>query len=190
MKRKLLAAILGIAGSVACSYGQGSFFFSTYATAGATYGPVHWTANAANAPAGMAGAVVTGGSNILANLVYSFTAGSLITVDTGANQHLVVIPGYGDGYIDDASPIVLPGTYPNSSGAGPAISMTINLSGTYNGTPVTGSLTWTEPGFTAAPGALFAAYPGGLTASLVPEPTSMTLLGLGSAALLIFRRRK
>jgi hypothetical protein len=138
----------------------------------------------------MAGQVVTGGSSIVANLVYSFTGtAGFQTVDTGLAVPLSVIPGYGDGYIDYANALNLPSTYPNTSGAGPAISMTINLSGSYNGQAVSGSLTWTEPGFTAAPGALFAAYPGTLVAT-VPEPTSMALLGLGSAALLIFRRRK
>jgi hypothetical protein len=190
MKRKLLAALLGIAGSVACSYGQGSFYFSTYAVAAtSTYGPVHWSSNPALAPAGLAGQPITGGSNIVADLVYSFNNGGLIVVDTGANTPLTPIAGYTGNYIDYGNPIILPGTYPNTSGAGPAISMTINLSGTYLGQQVTGTLTWTEPGFTAAPGQSFAAYPGTLTAS-VPEPASMALLGLGAASMLIFRKRK
>lgn len=40
------------------------------------------------------------------------------------------------------------------------------------------------------PDAMADIFPGGLTLTAVPEPTSMALAGLGAAALLIFRRRK
>lgn len=196
MKRTLLATILGIAGSVACSYGQGTFVFSTYYVGGASvYGPVVWTSNAALAPAGQAGLPVSGGTSVTGDLVYSYNNGGLQTIDVGPIASLKVLGGQ-DGYLDAANPINLPpaanpGGYPNASGAGPAITMTINMGGTFNGLPVTGTLTWVETaGFTQAPAQYFQSYPGGLTLSLVPEPSSMALLGLGSAALMIFRKRR
>jgi hypothetical protein len=196
MKRKLLAAILGIAGSVACSYGQGTFLFSTYYVGGASaYGPVIWASGAGQAPAGMAGLPVAGGSSVTGSLTYSYNNGGTQTVNTGPVASLVTLAGQ-DGYLDDPSPINLPaaanpGGYPNGSGAGPAITMTINLGGTFNGSLVTGTLSWVEAaGFTQAPAQQFLSYPGGLTLAIVPEPSTMALLGLGSAALLIFRKRK
>jgi hypothetical protein len=193
MKRTLLATLLGIAASVASSYGAGSFYFSTYlATPAILDGPVHWSMNSASAPPGMAGQIVVGGSNIVADLVYSYTSygGSPATVDTGLATPLQVEPVRGDGWINYATPIILPSTYPNSEGPGPAVTMTINLSGNYLGTPVTGSVTWTEYEFTAAPGQYFSDYPGQLRASLIPEPGEVSLLGLSAGSLLIFRKRK
>jgi hypothetical protein len=179
MKRTLLLAILGIAASVASSYGQGSFFFSIYAVAAtSTYAPVRW----------MNGQPVVGGSNIVANLVYSFTGtAGFQTVNTGLAVPLSVIPGYGDGWIDYGTALNLPSTYPNSGGPGPALTMSIFLSGTYLGFGVSAETTWIEPGFTQAPGQLFQAYPGNLT--IGPEPGTLSLLGLGAGSLLLLRKR-
>ena len=196
MKRALLAAILGIAGSVVCSYGAGSFFFSTYQVLGASVpGPVRWGFLVPSA--GLEGTPIVGGSNLVADLVYSFTGLSgLVTIDTGLAIPLSVVNGQ-DGYINDETPVELPDSYPNISGAGPAITMTINLSGTltinlsgaYQVTPIEGSLTWVEPGFVAAPGQSFQQYPGTLVLNWIPEPGIMALLGLGVASLVAFRRR-
>jgi hypothetical protein len=54
--------------------------------------------------------------------------------------------------------------------------MTIVGSGRYNGTPIaTQSQTWTEPGFTDAPGQGCFAYPGPLIINAAPEPPTPTL---------------
>jgi len=195
MKRAIVASILGIAGSVACSYGAGSFYFSTYQVAATSqYGVVRWSTDPGLAPSGLGGLPVIGGSNVVADLVYSFTGLSgLVTIDTGLAIPLSVVNGQ-DGYINDETPVELPDSYPNISGAGPAITMTINLSGTYQGAPVVATSTWVETGgFTVAPGQEFACFPGSFGPVLImgpgPEPGIMALLGLGAASLLIFRKR-
>lgn len=191
MKKALIASILGIAVSVASSYGQGYIVMENYYNGGVDpSSAVYSTISFGGQPVGAnwsaellfrIGAnpfVVVAGS---ATHFYpgSTTGGSPLTdgagLFLGANQ---VIPGYVSGSVDFMLQV-------------------------FNGTDfATSSLKGTSPIFTInglqtnpllpANDLINQGAGGGLQPLniVVPEPTTLALAGLGSAALLIFRRRK
>jgi len=182
MKRALIASVLGIAASVASSYGQASFFFNTY-LAQPGYSPIHWVGGALD------GTIPADGT-VFGDLVWSYGS---TTADAGLAIPTSTIGTYGPGWL--AGPSLATA---NNWVATQNITFTIEVwaGGTSFGSAqntATGSLTWVEPAsnFVAGgPPVVFSAYPGGLTISPVPEPATMALAGLGAAALLIARRRQ
>jgi len=92
-------------------------------------------------------------------------------------------------------PVWVPGTpaYGNYYGASQEFQFILGTStftypAMYNQGTVQGTGNW-APGTQDMSGT-FAGFQGAIAVSPVPEPTSMALLGLGTAAMLIFRRRK
>jgi len=190
MKRALIASILGVAASVASSYGQGTIIFGTYISS-AVQSPITWAAS------GHSGAV-TAADGFTATLYYGLGSG------LGFSQ-LSPIAGSGTlvgqllaGCIT-GGPIV---TMPNWT-SGPVtfgISV-VNAAGTYGTANLIGGTvaTWTEPASSIAGAGLPSGY---FTASLIstalptinvvalPEPGTMAFAGLGAAALLALRRRQ
>lgn len=187
MKRALLTAILGIAASVATTYGQGHVIFSTYV--GAVYQPIRYSN-----PVGLGHtAGETAGAGFNAQLYYglgaglSFAAlspvpGSITPVGTSVAGYVTgnntVIPNYVSGPI----------TFAIVAFNGPSWG---NAANTFE-TALNQVLTWTETSInsTALPTDVFQQNVPAITVSLVPEPSTFALAGLGSAAMLIFRRRK
>ena len=199
MKRALIASILGLATSVASSYGQASYAFDTYSAASSLVNPkqgqVQWSSTASLAPVGRNGQNV---STILdsfhADLLWAVgaTSGDLgLSVPTSIHNLI-------DGWIVDPSTVSFDPAY-----AGGAINFTIEVwqgasyaAASQAGSGLgSGSSTWTEPGMTPAGSpVLFAAEPtGAILVALspsVPEPTTLALAGLGAAGLLMFRKRQ
>jgi hypothetical protein len=194
MKRKLVAAILGIAASlslVGSAHAQGHVLFATYnytTDAKVTYGP------------GAGGTVGAGVNNsFTADLFYflgttsvpASTSGSDMSlpagwVNTGVTAPLSATPGYFNG------PVVNIATYTS----GP-ISFVIAA---YNGTGISSATTtaqahgaaFTVPSIaTGQSGASdFGPTAQGFSVLPVPEPSVFALSGLGAAALMLIRRKK
>jgi PEP-CTERM motif len=206
MKRKALAAVLGLAGLVGLatsSYGQGNIYFNTYASS--PYYPIVYGSVAQGVDASLAG---TGaGVNVDAELGYfigtsssasDFTLlpSSIMPVSSATeppngvgspisgyvNGGIFTIPGYSAGPISfEILAWVASGT-----GAG---------GGTFATSGYNGSLIWTEPSIASgqSPAGYFTAMPGDVTmlpTSPVPEPSTWALAGLGALAFLAFRRKK
>jgi hypothetical protein len=171
MKKALIASILGVAASAMTSFGQGHISFDNYVTFGSTGSPTHL--NTAGNPL-----VPVGGS---VQLWYQLgvaadpaSTGTLLGTTTFGSG------GTGPGYFNAGTPDVLNyisgsisfayvATSPGYAGK----STTLTLSSI-----ATGAAPPTEldiPAFSLDP---------------IPEPSTFALAGLGSAALLIFRRRK
>jgi hypothetical protein len=184
MKRALIASILGMAASVVSSYGQAQYFFDTYQAAGATpAGSLQWTSVQAFAPAGRAGAQVLVSDGFVADLLWH-DLGNGLSGDLGLAVPTTNLGGV-DGYI--AGPNV--SFDPTWTGA--ALTLTINVVST-GPLAASGSLSWTELAQTA--GAGYEAFQNmpqvPIIVTGVPEPTTMALLGLGAAGLLIIRKRQ
>jgi hypothetical protein len=196
MKRALIASILGLAASVASSYGQAAYFFDTYLGAGspAVAGQVGWTSTTALAPAGRAGSLVTLADAFHADLLWAVgaTTGDLGLLNT------VPVSGGVLGYIQDPTSVTFDPSYTTG-----AISVTIQIwqGASYAAASQAGSglgfgsVSWVEPGTTGGfPPIPFAAEPAGITSvslsAVVPEPTTLALAGLGAAGMLLFRKRQ
>lgn len=188
MKKALLASILGVVASVATTFGQGQVYFNNYANNGYAGAPVKYGANSG----GTIDSSVAGGFN--SQLAYVFGT----VADVAGN--------------DDISGFTLLGTIlPNLGGtglpgmtAGPIVTIPGYLSGpitfqwlAFNGADYAGSdvrghsAAFTLPSI--ATGQTLPGYLDGMASfavSQVPEPSTFALAGLGSAAMLIFRRRK
>jgi hypothetical protein len=197
MKRALIGTILGLAASVASSYGQATYLFDTYLPLAEPTGPSGQIMWGAVAPDSLAGTLSSSDQNLVANLLWQIGTASGI-----ANTSPVQVDQYG--LITDAySPNAGVGTTEVSFApgyAGAAITFTIQVWQT--GVGITGfadavykgSETFTDPGIT--PGSGYSKFDpstfpdASITVTGVPEPTTMALLGLGVAGLLIIRKRQ
>jgi len=191
MKKALIASILGIAASVATSYGQGYIVMESYYNDGVN--PAHFSAIQAQGLGYL-------GANWSAQLLYSiggnpfqlaagsqqsFYPGSQTGVGdpltTGAGIFIgpnVTIPGYVSGSVSFIVQVFNGATYASSSIKGDSLAFSIASLQTNPLLPA-GDLINNNAG-------------GGLQPFTVPvpEPSTFALAGLGSAAMLIFRRRK
>jgi hypothetical protein len=216
MKRKVIASVLGIIGSVAMvasSFGQGSVVFANYTTASGS-GP---TADpGVNAPVTFGTTINTGGINATAgNRIGSeFTAALLYSLNGGSTFSLLTQaqagdPGYPTAFLGvDGQNATAAGYF-----QGPGVTIPGYSSGpitfivqAYNGSSYSaGNTTWNgqSAAFTLNSIATGLNPPsdfgqvggtGGFLQSFavnpVPEPTVFALAGLGAAALMIVRRKK
>jgi hypothetical protein len=193
MKRALIATILGLAASVASSYGQASYVFDTYfgiAAVGAapSAGVVQWTTTASLAPAGQAGVPVLDAAGFKGDLLWSVASGP----GAGSGDLGLAIPVTG-GYIQQQTIVNFDPTY---TVAGIPITFTIEAfnGASYATSTAYGSLVWTDaagevPGTGAKAFALTLPIVVSQAAA-VPEPTTLALAGLGAAGLLMFRKRQ
>lgn len=204
MKRTLVASILGAVASlatVASSYGQGQVVFNTYV--GTVYQPIKYTSDSTKlfvTDAGLAGTTVD--NQFSAELYYALGSGftslsqltalpasiSLVNNAGAANTRgfvlgsAVDIPGYVSG------PVTFAIVAWKSSGAHSENGYNVDPLNAYQGA----SGLWTESSIAASPSPadFFQVNLPALAVSAVPEPSMLALGGLGSAALLMFRRRK
>jgi hypothetical protein len=192
MKRKLLMAVLGFAFAPAV-FGQGHILISNYIAP--PYNQVYY-ANVPPTPAAPNGPAVTQTSVIL-TVWYgegNITDPSLLVqgVNFAVNPSLVFDPGHGHGpggyYF---SPAVLLPTWQ----AGDTFTFQVRASGTSPYGPVdtllSRSVLWTESsaiGNISLP-ANANTFSAGVPVHIVPEPSSLTMIGLSVASFLVFRRR-
>jgi len=189
MKKSLLAAILGVAVVAPTAFGQGHIIVSNYAVP--PYNQVFW-----NPTTPTVGGQAVSQPSVTLTLYYGLgvisdasllTAGQTFTVDQSGDSTLYN-PGAGHGAGGYFSLI---GEVPTWSAG--VVTFQIRASGnTAFGavdTASSRSVLWQETlGPSASP-----ANPGTFSPGLmvtVPEPSTFALAGLGSAAMLIFRRRK
>lgn len=185
MKRVLISSILGLAATVATTYGQANFSYDTYnASNGAPQYQVQWSGSLAP---------VADSELFKADLVWSFgtVSGSIIgtpvkhTPDTtlGWIQGGFISLGTSASYATGTPLSMTLDIYQGASYAAALASTTLGH----------GQINWTEPGvgsgespltFTGMPDTAFF-----VTVSSVPEPTTIALAGLGMAALFVARRR-
>jgi len=199
MKRKIIASLLGVAGSLAMvvsSHGQGSVNFANYASdvnAPVTFGQ---TANV-NGVNGISGGLV--GSEFTAALMYSLDGGATYTLLTTLASGN---PGYPSAFsgVDNGSAAIGSGYFV----ASPA---TVTIPG-YSSGPVSfivqayhgasyaaGDWKGQSAAFTVPSIATGLTTPGDLVGMqafvvTVPEPSIFALAGLGAAGLMAFRRKK
>lgn len=180
MKKVIVAAILGL--TAVSSYGQGTIIFDNYSQG--TYNQVVWGAGGPGAPG-------TAVSQVPVSIQLYFAEG------TGFSDIAQLTAGV-TGAID------ITRTFDGAAGAGGWFSGATQTLPTWaSGDTFTFAVVVTQPGMTGtsafwtessaihAPAASqtgFLNFPG-LTV-VVPEPSTFALAGLGSAAMLIFRRRK
>jgi len=198
MKRKIIASLLGIAGSialVASSHAQGSVNFANYASdvnAPVTFGQTQ----SGNGVTGVNGGSV--GSEFTAALMYSLNGGSTYTLldqasaaagtsyptaflgadnggaGTGAGYFVgptVTIPGYTSGAVSFIVQAYHGASYAAADWKGQSASFVVPSLATGLATP--GDLVG-MPAFVVT----------------VPEPSVFALAGLGAASLMAFRRKK
>jgi len=191
MKRIVIASIIGIAASVASSYAQGVIGFDNYASANTT--PVKY---GSPAPAGFSAGDLVGDANIVIGL-YAGANGSSTSALTLLATTFILPP---NGVYEGPNAIIPASIWPS---AGTIVEFQVRGwetvgalagGGTYGTSQLQGaSATWTEnAAITGSANAAnpFANGPMPLVLSVVPEPTTMALVGLGMASMLIFRRRQ
>jgi hypothetical protein len=197
MKRSILIGVLGV-GSAVAAYGQGAVNFSNYyggstQTTGVIYG---------NGPAAGEGA----GSEISVELYYGASTDTLISELTALASSITVVgtdapqgPSAlgsvtGSGYFAAGSVVV-----PSIGGTavpGGTYAFAIKAFGTYDSVSYAGASGIFEGTTAAAENSPVPNLPTGLlegnilVSSVVPEPTTLALGGLGLAGLLIARRKK
>jgi hypothetical protein len=204
MKKVLVASILGMALSVASSYGQGYVIMQNYDYVGTT--PVYAGVTYAPGQGAISGQFIGSANpyNIQVQLLYSLTgapgsysvaAGSLTSFFSGnpsgtAPSHdggsptsdgagsffgpLVTIPGYTSG-----NAFFIVQATGGGTGQSAPFSFALNTS---TGTP-SGDLLNLAPGATT--GQAMQAFQ-----VVVPEPSVLALSGIGAAALMLIRRKK
>jgi hypothetical protein len=219
MKRAILAAVLGVAGSMATSYGQGLIQFNNYNSF--VYNPVVWGAGSG----GTVGNNVNSSTvevalyYVLGNVSGDTTSAFLTAAGSPVATTYIITGGsapnaagtYGtgpDGFYQDASPVTLAGWSNGQTATFMVEAWQAGTGGTqftYSQAAVSGvSALWTEVGDTGIGGTLtgfgivpssdpagnFLSGPPTTTISAVPEPTTLALAGLGGAALMALRRKK
>ena len=202
MKRAIVATVIGLAASVATSFAQGTFSFDSY------------TGTAPNVTYGAGVAGHAQGSD----LASGFTAWLYINPG-GTNQTLIDVTGNGDPSALSGAWVLATGPntvalqttafgYPDlfqapglteidqaAIGAGVSLIMAVGDGSSYANSAIRGhSIAFGAVlgGGTTLPQALYNVAAGldfGVT-TVVPEPTTFALVGLGAAALMIIRRRK
>ena len=209
MKRALVASLLGVAASVATTYGQGTTVFDNYNAS--PYMPIKYTSTTAQLPADKVALAGQGVSDagFSVDLLYFIgtTSNPAQLTDTGLAVPLN--PGKADslgnhGYWDGQN-VVIPGytSGPVTFEVEAWYTTTTGADGQYGGATFGTSLfrgtsaLWTESSLATglSTANTWAGLPGPNGAALanvaiVPEPATLTLLGLGGAALLVSRRRK
>lgn len=187
MKRAIVAAVLGLA-AVATTYAQGTFKFDSYATSKPTVtfdsgapgsgftATLYWAAGFNVAFSDPSGIAEPGGSFQLAtgsnttaaqrtDLSYPqfFSAAGLTSINgTSGNEQVTLIMAVYNG-----------ADYASSSWRGHSVGFNVTLGGG-----------------TTLPQGFGDTFPADFAVHAVPEPTTFALAGLGSAALLIIRRRR
>lgn len=169
MKKLLVASILGLSTSVIPAYGQAAILFDNYNS-----NPVQWTMVNSEAPSGRAGSLVAAMDNFKVDLEWesgstSFDTGLAISVGDGGVFHGPLVPLSGP---------LEPGS----------ITFTVLAwnGASYASSTATGSVTWSQlnPGTFPLPLDMPA-----LIVQLVPEPSVITLAGLGIASVVFAGRR-
>jgi hypothetical protein len=206
MKKHLIIAAACLA-SVGAAYGQGqgAVTFENY-NGGSLNAPVTFNVNPALVPAGKAGETV--GSTFDAELAFfigTTTVPSQLTLIPSSITAFLGVDGgngplTGAGYFQDGVNVPIPGV--NSAASASAITFQVLVWDTRTGASyatatLTGASTlWTQSVGGAGP---VPAPPVGdfgsnlhpfTVQTIVPEPGSLALAGLGAAGLLLFRRRK
>jgi len=205
MKKLLVASILGLSAVASTSYGQGLIHFANYFSSSSPL----ITYASANVPAGKANLAV--GSSFQAQLGYFIgsTADPLqltwLTFVNGGNSSPVVFglgntvndgdAGLGAGWFDGGS-VSIPGI--NAGNAGNiTFAVRVFNGGSWAAGTVEGQSSLFTGGAQATSSSPVPDLPQGgwqnftvTNVAAVPEPSMFALAGLGSAALLIFRRRK
>jgi hypothetical protein len=191
MKRKVLAAVLGVAGLVGMSvssHAQGTVAFDNYGSS--PYYPVIYGSTIQGVAPNLAG--TSAGSNVSVELGYfigTFTSGSVWTLIpssiTSINPALSAPAG---------------GSGPSVTGyfQGPAVQIPGYTAGAISFEIIAsapgyvGTLQWVEPSIATSPSpaGFFTALPGSTVLLPVPEPTTLALAGLGGLASLVAFRRK
>jgi len=179
MKKSIVASIIGVVATVAAiesSYGQGSILFNNYAT--------------------QTDAIVR--QDGVTPVGTGFTAGLAYGFGTIADPALLTLSGVTKGFVSGplAGYFGYDGTVASIPGyvSGPITFQVLAYNGAdYASSTIRGaSALFTLPGI--ATGALpVGEFGPGLQAfsvAIVPEPSTLALLGLGTAALLFLRRRK
>ncbi len=200
MKKSIVMAVLGMTAAAASSYGQGSVVFSSYIANGLVGAPTDFF----NGPdAGTAvgipfvaqlyyalGTVADPVNDSLASSIMSPVTGLTAIGSTAALDNSgAAISSQGLGYFDGPS-ISIPGY---TSGA---VTFEIVVSGSLDGQSYVGrSGSWVESSIPAnpLPAGNFGdngVMPSSFVATVVPEPTTLALAGLGGLASLVALRRK
>ena len=189
MKRQIVASILGIAASVASvasSYGQGSVLFKNYGDT--TAAAIRYAAS--NVPAGKENQYV--GSTFNVQLLYTLGNGGTGSTPVGSLTQCFSTDApdqaSGAGFFNGGAV-----TIPDYTAG--AISFTVRAfnGADYASSAISGSTSFTLAAIStgiALPGEFGAAMQGFTVAGIVPEPSTFALIGLGTGALLFFRRRK
>jgi hypothetical protein len=179
--KKTILGILATAAVAASSFGQSSMVFATYNGGEFIGTPITYGGSAV-------------GANFSAELSY-FSGGvwtdlpSTITPYFGVQGDLSSGAGYF--FYGGVTLPVAPGTVTLMVKAFNNVTVDGNAPGTITGSSASFTMTTVDPGLPTYPSMSSSTYQGFVvTAVPVPEPTTFALAGLGSAALLIFRRRK
>jgi len=207
MKRTLILGILGLAASVATTYGQGFITLDNYDSTAhplVTYG-AGITGETAGTSIGVGAGYNVGFYyvNVAGNFTADFTGGGGIVLPTYTGSGtLTLATGTGStAVIADANSLNTPGMYaPTQSfqpglGAGATVTMEVIV---YKGASYG---TATDEGYStpftmvtsvgsAVPNFSGDSENGGITVLPVPEPSLFALSGIGAAALMLIRRKK
>jgi len=196
MKKSVLLAILGVSAGVASSYGQGFVALDNYSSAVSpliTYGP----SGGGNLGAGITGSAWHVGVYFADSVSFTLsTDANGIAVPSSLDARLVLGTGAGS-----VANIVAPGIFTTAASfqgssavaGGASTFMVIAYNG---GDYATSGIRGHSAAFvmTALVGTSFPPFLGdGMNAfqvNAVPEPSTLALIGLGTGALLFFRRRK
>ncbi len=216
MKKAIVASILGIAGSIATTYGQGIIFWNNFQTA--SYQPVIYqgggNVNSATVELGLYYALGTYSS--VGTFMAAATLGQTTFIDTTLNTDGAyngspqVGTGGPGGYYDPGANVVIAGwsttapvvtflmqgwqTAGLNGGATYALSNLRGQSGLWTETVDPGFGNTGNIGFGIVPSTSVAGFmangPLSTALAVVPEPTTLALAGLGGLASLVAFRRK